>query len=103
MNISKTVEWELKDNIGILTINNPPQNLLEEPDFLDIEKLKDLMNDNLVKGLIITGKAKHFSAGAVKENIYRDAQNDGSFEEKLKVSVILIISTTGLIITSITQ
>ncbi|OHD67343.1 MAG: hypothetical protein A2W19_00040 [Spirochaetes bacterium RBG_16_49_21] len=64
MERSKVTSWEIKDSIGILTIDNPPQNRLAEPDFLDPAKFKLWAAQEHVKGIIITGKGKHFSAGA---------------------------------------
>jgi enoyl-CoA hydratase/carnithine racemase len=64
MEKSRIAAWELKDSIGILSIDNPPQNYLTEPDFLDLVKLKEWTADETLKGIIITGRGRHFSAGA---------------------------------------
>ena len=85
MNKSKITEWEIKNNIGILKINNPPQNLLTEPDFININDLKIWLTCNNIKGLIITGEKKTFSAGADKEKLFNIAQNQNSI---LKNSLI---------------
>ena len=52
------------DDIGILTINLPPQNFIPVPDFVDIEELNVWINTNKLKGIIIQGAGRHFSAGA---------------------------------------
>ena len=52
------------DDIGILTINLPPQNFIPVPDFIDIEELNTWIERNKLKGIIIQGAGRHFSAGA---------------------------------------
>lgn len=64
MERSKKTSWEIKDSIGLLTIDNPPQNYLPGPDFIDIEDLKRWTADPELKGFIITGAGRHFSGGA---------------------------------------
>ncbi len=64
MEKSKSISWEINNGIGTLTIDNPPQNSLEEPDFLDLRKLQQWTSDETLKGIIINGRGKHFSAGA---------------------------------------
>ncbi|MFH1159904.1 MAG: enoyl-CoA hydratase/isomerase family protein, partial [bacterium] len=57
------IEWEIKDGIGILTLNNPPENYLYEPEFIPLEALKLWISDISLKGILIHGKGRHFSAG----------------------------------------
>jgi enoyl-CoA hydratase/carnithine racemase len=56
--------WEKSGAIGILSICNPPGNLIKEPDFIDEELLNGWLNDKEIKGLLIKGTGRHFSAGA---------------------------------------
>ncbi len=69
MEQSVLTEWEVVDNFGILTINNPPQNFLTEPEFVLLSDLKRWTSDESLKGLIIQGKGRHFCAGADKDKI----------------------------------
>jgi enoyl-CoA hydratase/carnithine racemase len=55
---------EIQDSIGILTIDNPPENYIKAPDFLELPKLIEWTTQESIKGLIIRGKGKHFTAGA---------------------------------------
>lgn len=71
METSKISEWQLRGNIGVLTISNPPQNYLNEPEFVHLSDLKRWITDNSLKGMIITGKGRHFCAGFNKENIFK--------------------------------
>lgn len=69
METSKMAEWELLDNFGVLTINNPPQNFLTEPEFVRLSDLRRWTSNESLRGLIIQGKGRHFCAGADKDNI----------------------------------
>ncbi|MCX6250624.1 MAG: enoyl-CoA hydratase/isomerase family protein [Bacteroidetes bacterium] len=62
--ITKYVKWETIDSIGILTLNNPPENYLEEPEFIPVTLLQTLIEKNLIKGMVIHGIGRHFSGGA---------------------------------------
>ena len=41
----KVITWERTGNAGVLSIDNPPGNLLEEPEFMDKEWLEEYMED----------------------------------------------------------
>jgi enoyl-CoA hydratase/carnithine racemase len=58
------ITWEIIGNIGVLTLNNPPENNIEVPDFIITDDLLNWVNKNEIKGLILTGMGRHFSAGA---------------------------------------
>lgn len=70
MERSKISEWERHGDFGVLTVNNPPQNYLEEPEFVCLSDLKKWTEDNSLKGLIIMGKGRHFCAGVNQKNIF---------------------------------
>jgi len=65
----KYVEVEARENVGIITINNPPANALASHVFEEIGgALGGLKNNQSVGCIILTGKGKFFSAGAdIKE------------------------------------
>jgi len=69
METSKMAEWELVDDYGVLTLNNPPQNFLTEPEFVRLSDLRSWTANESLRGLIIQGKGRHFCAGADKDNI----------------------------------
>lgn len=71
MEKSKITEWELIGNIGVLTLSNPPQNYLVEPEFVDMSDLKRWTDNDSLKGIIIRGKGRHFCAGFDKEEIFK--------------------------------
>lgn len=64
MEISGIIELEVQNGIGILSINNEAQNKIKDPEFIDLEFLKGWVSENSIRGLIITGKGRHFSSGA---------------------------------------
>ncbi len=82
--------WEVKDNIGILMIDNPPQNQLTNPEFVDTEKFTDLANDKNLRGLVISGNGRHFSSGADKGNLLNNAINKNLMESKISAGVKLL-------------
>jgi len=67
--------WERSGSIGILTISNPPGNLIEEPDFIKKNQLNKWLNDKAIKGLLVRGAGRHFSAGADLEILRKLAIN----------------------------
>ncbi len=71
MEKSKITEWELIGDIGVLTLSNPPQNYLVEPEFVDLSDLKRWTDNDSLKGIIIRGKGRHFCAGFDKEEIFK--------------------------------
>ena len=77
MEQSKITEWEVMDNFGVLTINNPPQNFLTEPEIVRLADLQRWTGNDLLRGLIVQGKGRHFSAGADKNNILTAPDEEG--------------------------
>ena len=63
------MSFDIQDQFGILSIDNGSQNKIDNANFIDLEVLKKWIKDNNFKGLIITGKGRHFSAGANFDNI----------------------------------
>jgi enoyl-CoA hydratase/carnithine racemase len=58
-----TIKWEKDGYLGILSIDNPPENYFIDPEFVTIPELKEWLSDD-IKAMIITGTGRHFSAGA---------------------------------------
>ncbi len=66
---------EIKDNICIITLENKPQNYLDEPEFVNTNELKKLIESNLAKAIIIHGAGRHFSGGANREALKQQIEN----------------------------
>ena len=63
--MSSPVTYERKENIGIITVNNPPVNALSQAvraGLLDC--LKEALNDSAAEAVIVTGGGRTFMAGA---------------------------------------
>jgi enoyl-CoA hydratase len=93
--------WEIKDNIGVLTIDNPPQNLLIDPEFVETSTFLKWTASKDIKGLIIMGNGRNFSAGADKENLYKNAENKKLMQEQIKKGTELLQIIEGLEIPTI--
>lgn len=61
----ETVELEMKEDIAYLSINMPPANKMT-PQFLTeiVEVIEEYVLNTEAKGVIISGKGRHFSSGA---------------------------------------
>lgn len=81
METSLISEWELQDNFGVLTINNPPQNYLEGFKLAHLPDLKRWTEDDSLRGMIIAGKGRHFCAGFNKEDLYKTRDEKALLEE----------------------
>lgn len=92
--------FEFFDPVGVITINNPPQNYLSTPEFLNLAELRDFININSCKGLIIKGAGRHFSAGADLSNLYRSAK-DKTLGDSLNRGKEIINFLSGLLIPTI--
>jgi enoyl-CoA hydratase/carnithine racemase len=82
-------EWERRGCIGVLTINNPPQNYFEGFQLALLEDLKRWTNDSSLKGIIITGKGRHFCAGFDKEDLF-NMTSGGLFLEELRKNIAIL-------------
>jgi methylglutaconyl-CoA hydratase len=60
------IKYELKNNVGIITLNRPEKRNALHPDLVKAikDKLLEIRDDDIVKALIITGEGKAFCAGA---------------------------------------
>jgi len=79
----KRVMWEFCNGIGIITLNSPPANYLYEPEFISQENFRQWTSDPGLKGIIIHGKGKHFSAGGDLERLFDIVEEDAGLEKKM--------------------
>ncbi len=70
-------------DVGLLEINNPPQNYLKQPEFVEIDKLKEFIGTG-IKALVINGSGRHFSAGADIESIKEQIKDVNAFQEQME-------------------
>ncbi len=64
------IGWEIRNDIGIITIENPPENYLAQPDFVPLEVLKKWTSYDHLRGLMITGTGKQFSGGGNLDHLF---------------------------------
>jgi enoyl-CoA hydratase/carnithine racemase len=83
MKHQKNIVWEKIGVIGVLSIHNPPENFIEEPEFVGKEQIEEILNDTALKGIIIKGSGRHFSAGADREKLWQLAQNEALLYNKI--------------------
>ncbi len=61
----KTIQVDLRDDVAVFTMNNPPVNQLSAQFRADLaEAFSEAHRDEGVKGIVITGTGKNFIAGA---------------------------------------
>ena len=70
-------------NVGLLEINNPPQNYLEQPEFVKLDELKKFVGTE-IKALVISGTGRYFSAGADIELIKKQIKDVNAFQEQME-------------------
>jgi enoyl-CoA hydratase/carnithine racemase len=91
-------EWEKKGAIGVMSLNNPPDNLIIDPEFIRKELLEEILDDPSLKGIIIKGTGRHFSAGADMIKLKELTRNELLLAEKLTTgkSIIKIIDNINV-------
>lgn len=83
MNKSNITSWERQNEFGILSISNGKENYLNTPDFLNLEQLQKWTSEKDLKGIIVRGIGRNFSAGANLENLKELAKDEYLLESKL--------------------
>jgi enoyl-CoA hydratase len=96
MNEEGYIHFTCDEEIGIITINNPPENFLLEPDFIQIEDLRSFIASENIKGLIFTGAGRHFSAGADLDKLFAIAKDDKILQKKMEKGNLLLAAIEEL-------
>lgn len=66
----KVLNWHIKDDIGYLEINNPPSNPMDSTFFEEFYWWRtEIVEKEEIKAIIIHGKGRHFSSGAVLNDL----------------------------------
>jgi enoyl-CoA hydratase/carnithine racemase len=77
------ISWEIKGDIGIITLDNPPENYLVQPEFVPLDTLRKWTSYDYLKGIIVCGAGKHFSGGGKLENLFKMIRNKEDIAEKI--------------------
>lgn len=82
MNKTPNIILKRERDVGWLQINNPPENYLEQPEFIKIEELNFFIETG-IKALVIEGVGRHFSAGADLEKLKDQIKDRNAFQDQL--------------------
>ncbi len=75
MNKIDSIIFEINDQIGIITLGLPPGNYLNTPGFIPLKLFEQWTSIENLKGIIIKGHGKNFSAGGNLELIFKTTNN----------------------------
>jgi enoyl-CoA hydratase/carnithine racemase len=83
----KTIAWHIADEIGFIELNQAPSNSMSKLFFHEIREVADLaLNKETVKGIIISGKGRHFSSGADISDLLSFESNDAKQAEDFYIA-----------------
>ncbi|NOX86806.1 MAG: enoyl-CoA hydratase/isomerase family protein [Chlorobi bacterium] len=82
MNSRPKIVLKREGETGVILLNNPPENYIEQPGFIDIEELQKFVG-NGIKALVIGGAGRHFSAGAGREAMKESIKDINRFHTQL--------------------
>lgn len=82
MNRTPRIILKREKDVGWLQINNPPENYLEQPEFIEIDELKKFIETG-IKALLIEGVGRHFSGGADLEKLKDQIKDRKAFQDQL--------------------
>ncbi len=85
-----SITFEKTGCIAVVKINNPPQNFLESPVFISKESIRALAEDENIKGLVISGEGRHFSAGANLDSLFNMAKDVNVLRDKMSSGALLL-------------
>ena len=98
----RLVEWTVREEIGILTLNNPPENYLVRPEFISCDKLRHYIEEDQLRGMIICSVGRHFSAGAKLDNLYDLSADENALKTDIEQGKFLLSYIENLDIPVIT-
>jgi 3-hydroxyacyl-CoA dehydrogenase/enoyl-CoA hydratase/carnithine racemase len=82
--VYKTIRVELKDDVAVFVMNNPPVNQLSKHFVLELaEAFSEAYKDDGIKAIVLTGTEKNFIAGADITQI-KDVKTKDEFLPRLK-------------------
>ncbi len=90
------ITWEITGSTGILTLGPPPENLLKDPEFVPLDLLKRWTSDPELKGMVIHGQGRHFSAGADTASLFAMAGEVSGPEHRMNAGKAVIEHLTSL-------
>jgi len=83
MNEVDIIKWDREGDIGFLSIYNGKGNYLDTPDFISLDQLKNWTSEDGLKGIIIHGVGRNFSAGANTKKLVELSMNKDLLSQKM--------------------
>lgn len=77
------IKWDREGDIGFLSISNGKENYLDTPDFISLDQLKKWTSEDGLKGVIIHGVGRNFSAGANTKKLAELSLNKDLLSQKM--------------------
>jgi enoyl-CoA hydratase len=74
------LEYKVSDGVGEVVLSDAPANALRRPDFADRAELEAFLGRDELRGVILRGAGRHFSAGADLGELQRLGA-EGGFDE----------------------
>ena len=89
--------WQREGTTGILSLPGSG-NYLYEPDFMPIDELRDCLGEPGLKGVIVRGSGRHFSAGADLQRLRQLANDEALLYRKMTAGkkLLELINNTPL-------
>jgi enoyl-CoA hydratase/carnithine racemase len=84
------INYSKENGIGRMELDHPPYNSLTSPAFEDYSRLKSFLSSQDIKGVLITGKGKHFCSGADLTKLKEQIKNQDDFLSLIKQGKRLI-------------
>jgi enoyl-CoA hydratase/carnithine racemase len=96
MNKKDAATFEVIDCIGIISLNDPPANELSRPEFIPIGLFTEWTSSPTLKGLIIKGEGKNFSAGGNLAAIFRASHDPDALKSMMEDGLKLLSAIHNL-------
>ncbi len=90
------IKFTVDDPVGIITLDYPPENSLSEPDFLKESEIEEFLHKNRLKGLVFTGRGRHFSSGADIQTLFEMAGKKNILQTRIEQGKRLLQSIEEL-------
>jgi enoyl-CoA hydratase/carnithine racemase len=87
---AERIRFEVREGIGIISLNDPPANELALPEFIPAALFEEWTAGESLKGLIIRGERKNFSAGGNLEAIFDAAPDPEKLESLIRAGLNLL-------------
>jgi enoyl-CoA hydratase len=86
----ENISFEQSGCIGIIRLNNPPQNYLKTPAFVSRDFLQSITEIDAIKGIVISGTGRHFSAGADLQSVFQLSKNVNDLNQQMQAGKDLL-------------